>query len=123
MKKLPGIWDEGGYASDTSVEPGKKISFHISTGIKKFSLDVYRLGKTTIHMESVRNLPGKLCHLPKESWRKGFKYPAICELKIGKEWPSGFYYAQFPTLQGPRTLLFLVRPRPAKGARKGRILY
>lgn len=102
---------EGGYASSMSVRQGETVTLHISNSRSYYDVHVYYEGATRRLMHTIDNLRGQLQSVPEHGYRDGFDWQPTCELRIAVDWPSGVYIAEFATAQGPREVLFVVRPR------------
>lgn len=101
---------EGGYANRTSIRVGEKVSFHISNSRTRFPIDIYREGATREHLMRIEGVEGKLQDVPPDGYANGFRWDPTVDFQVPGDWRSGVYIAAFPTAQGPRELLFVVRP-------------
>ena len=102
---------EGGYASPMSVRQGERVVFHISNARSYYDVFVFREGaKRELAME-INDLKGRLQPVPEFGYRDGFDWAETLEFKIPLDWKSGVYIASFPTGQGMREILFVVRPK------------
>ena len=102
---------EGGYPSRPSVKQGETITLHISNSRSYYDVFVYREGARRELVHTISELRGAVQAVPEDGYANGFAWDATCELKIGDDWKSGVYIAEFPTAQGPREILFVVRPK------------
>lgn len=100
---------EGGYPGKMSVRAGEEITLHISNSRGRYPLDIYREGAAREHMLRIDGLRGELQDVPTDGYREGFGWTATVRLEIPRDWRSGVYIAAFPTAQGPREILFVVR--------------
>jgi len=101
---------EGGYPGHMSVRQGEEITFHISNSRSYYDLFVYREGKRRELIKTIPNLKGQLQPVPEFGYRDGFRWKVTASLTIPYDWQSGIYIASFPTAQGIREILFIVRP-------------
>ena len=101
---------EGGYADRVSVRQGESIALQISNSRSYFDVSVYREGAQRELLLTIRDLRGQLQEVPPHGYRDGFGWRPTVELEIPATWKSGIYIAAFPTAQGPREILFVVRP-------------
>lgn len=101
-------WSEGGYADKTSVAPGEQISFYIATRISPFDLRIFNEAhaETTLTTLSALRSRAQYCT---EDYSVGCGWTRTATLTIPANWPSGYYAARFPTSQGDRFLIFVVR--------------
>ena len=102
---------EGGYANRMSVKQGQKVTLHISNSRPYYDVHVFREGQSRELVQVVEGLRGRLQAVPALGYRDGFGWEAALELTIPDDWRSGVYLAGFPTAQGPREILFVVRPK------------
>lgn len=102
---------EGGYANRMSVRPGEQISFHISNSRSYYDILVFREGARRELVKTIPGLRGQLQPVPETGYRDGFGWHAVTSFKVPDDWKSGVYIATFPTVQGIRELLFVVRPK------------
>jgi hypothetical protein len=101
---------EGGYPSRMSVRAGEQIELHISNSRSYYDIFVFREGASRELVKTIPNLRGELQSVPEFGYRDGFGWKASTSLEIPKHWKSGIYIASFPTAQGMREILFIVRP-------------
>jgi hypothetical protein len=94
-----------GYASQTSVAPGKSIDFHLSSDTPgPTSLTVERLGTTPAPVAVSANL-STLSPPTANAW-EGFGWPVSATLCVPAVWPSGLYRLHTGTAN---VLSFVVR--------------
>jgi hypothetical protein len=102
-------YNEGGYASRTSVIAGGTISFHIATAVSPFELQIVNLAQPN----SVLTTIGGLTSAPHDCtglWETGCAWPVTTQFTVPATWPSGYYAARFPTGSGrPGNAIFVVR--------------
>jgi hypothetical protein len=101
---------EGGYPSRMSVKQGESIDLHVSNCRSYYEIRVYREGTCREHVATISDLRGALHPVPENGYQVGFQWPPVASLRIPETWRSGVYIAEFPTGQGPREILFVVRP-------------
>ena len=102
---------EGGYATPLSVRGGERVTFHISNSRSYYDIFVFHEGTTRRLVKEVNDLHGTLRQVPEFGYRDGFAWPATASFTVPSDWPSGVYIASFPTGQGLREILFIVRPQ------------
>jgi len=105
---------EGGYATPLSVRQGGEVTFHISNSRSYYDIFVFREGAGRQLVKEIGGLRGELRDVPENGSRDGFDWPATVSFRVPEEWRSGVYLASFPTGQGMREILFVVRPRAPK---------
>jgi hypothetical protein len=102
---------EGGYPSRMSVRQGEPLSFHISNSRSYYAVAVYREGAHRELVTTFDGLHGRLQPVPELGYQDGFGWEPTVTFTVPDDWRSGIYIAAFPTAQGPREILFVVRPR------------
>jgi len=102
---------EGGYASRDSVRVGESLTLHISNSRSYYSVFIFREGADRRLVHTIDNLRGELQPVPEHGYRDGFGWEVTTELKIDEHWQPGIYFASFPTAQGNREIMFVVRPK------------
>ena len=102
---------EGGYASSLSVRCGERVTFHISNSRSYYNIFVFHEGASRRLVTEINDLRGVLHPVPEFGYRDGFAWPATTSFTVPDDWPSGVYIASFPTGQGLREILFVVRPQ------------
>lgn len=109
--RSPGIdltYAEGGYAERTSVVQGSPLRLHIATAVDPFTLKIANLAdptntlmiRTNLHSEPL-NCAGRAA--------SGCGWPLTTTIDVPATWRSGYYSAKFPTSQGDRNIVFVVR--------------
>lgn len=108
----PRYWKlrEGGYASPMSVCRGEEVTFHISNSRSYYDVFVFHEGARRHLVKEIGDLRGKLHPVSEYGYRDGFDWPATVGFRVPCDWKSGVYIATFPTAQGVREILFVVRP-------------
>jgi hypothetical protein len=108
----PRYWKltEGGYAGRMSVRPGDYLSLHISNSRSYYDVFIFREGANRILVKEINNLHGVLQPVPEFGYRDGFGWQETVGFQVPMHWQSGVYVASFPTGQGIREILFVVRP-------------
>ncbi len=102
---------EGGYATPMCVRQGDEIALHISNSRSYYDITVFREGAGRERVLELKGLRGDLRDVPENGSRDGFGWPETVSFRVGDDWKSGVYIAAFPSAQGPREILFVVRPR------------
>ena len=102
---------EGGYPSSMSVHQGERIAFHISNSRSYYDIFVFHEGANRRLMTEINGLRGELHEVAETGYRDGFNWPETVEFAVPDHWQSGVYIATFPTGQGMREILFVVRPK------------
>jgi hypothetical protein len=102
---------EGGYADRVSVRQGEEISLHISNSRSYYEILVFREGAKRELVMTIPDLRGQLQDVRPTGYRDGFGWQPTVRFRIPDDWKSGIYLATFPTPQGPREILFIVRPK------------
>jgi len=112
----PGCWKlrEGGYATPMSVRQGEQIEFHISSSRSYYDLFIFHEGANRRLVKEIHDLRGRLAEVPETGYRDGFGWDTTVAFRVPHDWKSGVYIASFPTGQGPREILFVVRPDTPK---------
>ena len=108
----PRYWKlaEGGYATPVSVRQGERVAFHISNSRSYYDIFVFHEGAERRLVKEINDLRGNLQPVPETGYRDGFDWSETVAFRVPHDWPSGVYIASFPTAQGMREILFVVRP-------------
>jgi hypothetical protein len=107
--------NEGGYAGDMSVRQGDELTLHISNARSYYDIHIFHEGASRELVHTIRGLRGGMQPVPEAGSRDGFGWRATASLRVPDAWASGVYLATFPTGQGLREALFVVRPRRPRG--------
>lgn len=83
-----GIWC---YTEHMSYLPGETVRFHVSSSASSYDMDIARIGAKRETVWSKRGIKGKYHPTPDEAYAHGCSWPASFELKVPKDWRSGFY--------------------------------
>lgn len=102
---------EGGYANLASVRQCEEIGFYISNSRSYYEIFIFREGAQRELVKTITGLRGQLQEVPEFGYRDGFGWKAVTSFKVPEDWKSGVYIASFPTGQGVREILFIVRPK------------
>ena len=117
----PSLYVEG-YASRSSYAQGEEAVFHISTSAPMFSATIERVGQARTKVWEKADLAGRHHAVPDDAAANGCRWPESLRVKIGADWPSGYYEMTLKaqdrgglwTRRGARTaagtLFFIVRP-------------
>ena len=84
---------------------------HISNSRSYYDIHIFHEGRNRKLVKVINGLNGKLQEVPQFGYRDGFNWKPSLEFVIPDDWKSGVYIASFPTAQGPREILFVVRPQ------------
>jgi len=101
---------EGGYAWPLSTRAGEEVRFHISNSRSYYDIHIFREGARRELVHVINDLRGKLQPVSELGYQNGFDWKESAAFTIPHDWKSGVYIAAFPTAQGPREILFVVRP-------------
>ena len=102
---------EGGYATPMSVRRGDEVQLHISNSRSYYDVFVFHEGKQRTLVREIHGLRGGLQAVPEYGYRDGFGWATTTAFQVPDDWPSGVHIASFPTGQGIREALFVVRPK------------
>ncbi len=102
---------EGGYPSRVSVRQGEQIAFHVSNSRSYYDVFIFREGARRELVKMIHDLRGQLQPVPPLGYQDGFGWKETTSFTIPDNWKSGIYIATFPTAQGIREILFVVRPK------------
>lgn len=80
-----------GYTDSLSVEAGEDIGFHISTTLKKYSIEIFRVGAKKESVWTRRGLPGIRYPFPENAYSHGCDWPLALRVSVPREWRSGYY--------------------------------
>src|SRR5688572_18156408 len=101
---------EGGYATALSTRAGEEVRFHISNSRSYYDIHIFREGARRELVHTINDLRGTFQAVPELGYQDGFDWKESAAFTIPRDWKSGVYIAAFPTAQGPREILFVVRP-------------
>jgi len=109
-------WDlrEGGYPRKMSIRQGESLGLHISNSRSYYEISIYHEGAERRLVKEIKGLRGELQNVPDLGYHDGFDWTETVAFKIPRSWRTGVYIAAFPTAQGPREILFVVRPAQPK---------
>ncbi len=100
---------EGGYVAPLSATTGDTLSFYISTLYTSFDLRIYKFDSPSTLVSEYVALEGDVKTVPDSSYWYGCNWPASVRIVIPPSWTSGLYYAEFPTSQGAKDIVFFVK--------------
>lgn len=86
----PSLYVEG-YASRSSYAQGEEAVFHISTSAPVFSATIERAGQARTKVWEKADLAGRHHPVPDDAAANGCRWPESFRVKIGADWPSGYY--------------------------------
>ncbi|MBI5835705.1 MAG: hypothetical protein HZB25_00535 [Candidatus Eisenbacteria bacterium] len=109
------------YAGRSSVAQGEAVTFHVSTGLPRYDLRIYRFGAQIEVVDMIRDLPGQQYPTPPDAYANGCGWPVAFTYTIPENWRSGVYAASFSKGMDYTYCLFVVRPRVPGSV--SRILY
>ena len=94
------------YTDRLSLFPGERFTLHASARHARCTLEIARIGleTTVVHRRdlSVGDYP-----LPANAERDGCGWPAVAELTVGEEWPSGYYDIRLTDAEGAEARHFI----------------
>ena len=91
MNDSAGDYYIDGYSDQLSVAPGEQLGLHISTTLKRYSLEVARVGAERQVVWRKHGLPGAEHPVPEDSSSHGCRWPLALELPVAIDWRSGYY--------------------------------
>ena len=80
-----------GYTGQLSVAPGEDVTFHVSSGAKKFNVEIARLGAKDKVVWWRKGVPGQAYPVPEFASSKGCDWPEALRIKIPNDWQTGYY--------------------------------
>ncbi len=110
-----------GYADQLSYAPGDEVKLHISS--PPCDIEIVRLGAERKSVWKQNGVNTTVHPVPKDASSHGCKWPAALAVKVGADWPSGYYECRMTTRPSGRkpttgTLFFVVRSKePGRTAR------
>lgn len=109
---------EGGYLSRLSVVQGETLRFYISTSFDTFSIGITRLGAEPRSVARIEGVRGGVQAVRDSAYILGCDWKPTASFIIPETWSSGVYEAEFPTTEGSKRMIFVVRERePASRSR------
>ncbi|MBM3981102.1 MAG: hypothetical protein FJ304_12600 [Planctomycetes bacterium] len=110
-----------GYADQLSYAPGDEVKLHISS--TKCDLELFRAGPERKSVWKHAGVNAGVHEVPRDASSHGCKWPVGATLKVGADWPSGYYECRMITQppgqkEATGTLFFVVRPNaPGRDAK------
>ena len=80
-----------GYAGQLSYEPGDQLKLHVSTSVRRYSVEIARIGGKREVVYQKENLAGARLATPLNAATHGCGWPVSFKLPIAKKWRSGYY--------------------------------
>ncbi|HEX6083719.1 MAG TPA: N,N-dimethylformamidase beta subunit family domain-containing protein [Thermoanaerobaculia bacterium] len=102
-------YDEGGYADRHSVVAGSSIAFHIATTVSPFSVEIINTATPGTVIQTIGGLMSQRRDCTGR-WENGCAWPVTHVFTVPITYVPGYYVARFPTSQGAKHILFVVRP-------------
>jgi len=103
-----------GYAEQLSYVAGDEVKFHISS--TKCDLEIFRVGLERKSVWKHAGVSPGVHEVPKDASSHGCKWPYSVAIRVGADWPSGYYECRMSTQppgqkEAVGTLFFIVRPK------------
>lgn len=117
----PAIHVEG-YTSKSSYTQGEEAVFHVSASTPIFAAVIERIGAERKKVWEKADLAGRHHPVPDDAAAFGCRWPESFRVKIGEDWPSGYYqmtlsaqdrggqWSRRGTRTAQGTLFFIVKP-------------
>ncbi len=80
-----------GYTDQLSVAPGERIGFHVSTSLRKYTLQIARVGASRDVVWQKEDLPGAEHPVPEDCSSHGCRWPPALDVNVPADWRSGYY--------------------------------
>ena len=80
-----------GYTGQLSYEAGNEITFHISSSVPEFSVEIARIGAEREVVLTKSGLPGAEHPIPENAASYGCGWPVTFTETVPKAWRSGYY--------------------------------
>lgn len=114
----PVFSQEGGYVNPLSVAQGEDIQFYISTNIPIFDLRIYRFDFFKEFVMTIHGIRGGFQITPDSAYTNGCQWRVSYTLHTSNFWKPGVYEADFPTMEGNKRIVFVVRSaQPGKDSK------
>jgi hypothetical protein len=108
---MPLLAGNDGYVEPISAMAGDTLQFRISTGLKRFDLEIYRCGAKDSLVTTLRSVPGLTQAVPDSAYYHGCGWKSLCSLRIPDTWRPGVYSARISSAYASLPMLFVVRSR------------
>ena len=94
------------YTNRLSLFPGEQFTIHASSGLSACVLEIARVGVTRdlVHEQAVTVSDHPT---PADADQNGCDWPAVAEIKVGREWRSGYYDIRLTDAAGAETHHFI----------------
>ena len=105
----PVFSQEGGYVNPLSVAQGEDIQFYISTNIPIFDLRIYHFGFDKDLVTVIHGIRGGYQITPDSAYTYGCQWRVSYTMHVPAFWSPAVYEADFPTTEGNKRIVFVVR--------------
>ena len=82
------------YTDATSYAPGDTVTFFVSSPHPTIACTVARVGAEETRVHEARGIRAAPRAIPADAWRDGCGWPETFALRVGRDWPSGYYRVQ-----------------------------
>jgi hypothetical protein len=89
----PGYYEEAlwAYSDATSYAPGDTVTFFVSSPAPDVTCSVRRVGAEETPVHEARGIRARQHGVPQDAYRAGCGWPETFSLRVGSDWPSGYY--------------------------------
>ncbi len=101
-----GLWV---YTDATSYAPGDTATFFVSSPVPELACRVSRLGAAEKSVHQQAGIRAELRDVPAHAYRDGCHWPETFALRVGADWPSGYYRVQLEAGELSAEHFFVVR--------------
>lgn len=92
----PGYYENAlwAYTDATSYAPGSTVTFFASSPLPDVMCTVWRVGAGQTKVHEQQGIRAGHHDLPQDAYRSGCGWPETFSLRVGADWPSGYYRVQ-----------------------------
>jgi hypothetical protein len=107
------------YSDATSYAPGDAVTFFVSSPVREaLACTVWRVGAAETRVHEQRGVRAGHHSVPEDAYRAGCGWPETFALRVGRDWPSGYYRVQLRAGELAAEHFFVVRSaNPGAAAR------
>ncbi len=116
----PGYYEQSlwAYTDACSYAPGETVTFFVSSPTPEVSCSVSRVGADEAEVHALAGIRAGHHETPGDAYREGCGWPDTFALRVGSDWPSGYYRVRLRAGELSAEHFFVVRSaRPGAQAR------
>ena len=79
------------YSDATSYGPGETATFFVSSPVPEVTCILSRVGAEAVPVHEQDGIRAGHHEIPDLAYRNGCAWPAAFEIRVGDDWPTGYY--------------------------------